>query len=169
MKVSLIYGKTVESTAGKTGYVIGVNEADGKLVSLTCADENEKVFYIDMDSVKSVKAKIIFRECCTKPYGNPVRLGRPVFDCEGNYAGKLTDLTTEKNKLTFAYIGKKKLSTCDLVLGDAVIIKNTARILKSDVKKNGKVIIRRGTLVTDEVLSRAQKHGEYVQTNLKTI
>ncbi len=60
MKVSILYGKETLSTAGKKGYVLSVNVSGGKIVSYTCADENEKRFTIDADSVKSVKEKIVY-------------------------------------------------------------------------------------------------------------
>ena len=50
-----------------------------------------------------------------------------------------------------------------------MIIKNSAQILKSDVKKGNRVIIKRGTPLTPEILDKARKKGEYVQTKLKTI
>ena len=100
--------------------------------------------------------------------GAPLRLGKPVFDCEGAYLGRLTDFTAEKNVLLFAHSGAKKFSADDIVCGDAVIVKSSARVLKSDVKKNGRIIIRKGTPLTPETLEKAEKHGEYVQANLKT-
>ncbi len=168
MKVSILYGKETLSTAGKKGYVLSVNVSGGKIVSYTCADENEKRFTIDADSVKSVKEKIVYVDGGKGAAGAPLRLGKPVFDCEGAYLGRLTDFTAEKNVLLFAHSGAKKFSADDIVCGDAVIVKSSARVLKSDVKKNGRINIRKGTPLTPETLEKAEKHGEYVQANLKT-
>lgn len=170
MKISLYYGKKIESATGKRGYVISVNADGGKIVCLTCADEDEKEFTVAAESIKSVKTKIVYKGADGKKVsGSPVRLGKPVFGCDGAYLGKLTDFTVENNRITFAHVGNKKFSADDIVCGDAVIVKSSARVLKSDVKKNGRIIIRRGTSLTDEVLDKAQKHGEYVQANLRTI
>ena len=170
MKLSVYYGKKIESAEGRCGYVLCVNAEGGKLQSLTCADADEREFFVDVKSIKSVKTKILYKgEEIKESSARPLRLGKPVFDCEGNYLGKLTDYTVENNTVTFAHIGNKKFSADDLVSGDAVIIKSSARVLKSDVKKNGRVIIKRGTSLTGEVLEKAQKHGEYVQASLKSI
>lgn len=170
MKLSSIYGKKVLSTAGKEGYVLGVY-ADGNAVDcLICADENENEFTVGAESIKSFKGKILFKEGGRAQVGGkPLALGKPVFDCAGDYFGTLTDFTVEKNRLKLAHVGNKKFSCDDIIVGDAVIIKSSARILKSDVKKGNRVIIKRGTPLTPEVLKKAQKKGEYVQTNLKTI
>lgn len=170
MKLSIYYGKKVKSTAGKTGYVISVNVNGGDVVALRCADENEREFAVDMRDVISVKDIIVFndRESLLKE-SEPVRLGKPVFDGEGKYLGVLTDLTEEKGKLKYAHIGKNKIAAEDVNFGDAVIIKNNARVLKSDVKKNGKILLKRGTPLNAEVMEKAQKNGEYIQTALKGI
>ncbi len=39
MNISFFYGMRVESTAGKSGYVIGVNVREDRLECLKCADE----------------------------------------------------------------------------------------------------------------------------------
>ena len=169
MKVSVYFGKETLSTAGKKGYVISVNISGGKIVSFTCADENEKRFLIDADSVKSVKKKVIYTEGGKAAAGTPLRLGVPVYDCEGNLIGKLTDFIVEKNTLVTACAGTKKYAADDVVCKDAVIIKSSAKILKSDVKKNGRVILKKGTSLSAETLKKAEKAGEYIQANLKTI
>ena len=165
MKISQLFGKKVLSTAGKRGYVVSATVEDTKLASLVCADEDEKEFVIDAANVKSIKDKVIFKDEKSKIRGEHLRLGKPVYDC----TGILTDFTAERNELVYAHVGKKKFSASDLVCGDAVIVKSSARVLKSDVKKNGRVIIRKGTPLTPEVAEKAQKHGELIQTNLKTI
>ncbi len=169
MKISALYGKRAVSTAGATGYVIAVNAAGGKLTGFVCADENEKKFTINANAVKSVKSILIYHEQPAENAGENLRLGKPVFDCDGKYIGKLTDYTVEKNVLRWAHVGNKKFSADDIVDGDAVILRNSARILKSDVKKNGKVILKKGTPLNAETLEKARAKGEYVQANLKTI
>ena len=170
MKISELFGKKVNGTAGKSGYVLSVFANGNKLEYLVCADENEREFTIDYKNIKSVRESVTFEEAESQyAAARPLRLGRPVFDCEGLYLGKLTEITCDKNAVTSAHVGNKKFSAEDVVCGDAVIVKNSARIIKSDVKKNGKILFRRGTPLTGEVLKKAQKQGEYVQTNLKTI
>ena len=169
MKISQIYGKRAVSTAGTTGYVISVNAKDGNITGFTCADENEKKFNVNIENVKSIKTVVIYRAGKGEKSGEPVRLGKLVFDCNGTYLGKLTDYTIEKNALVYAHVGNKKFSADDIVDGDAIIVKNSARILKSDVKKNGRIILRKGTPLTPESLEKARAKGEYVQANLKTI
>ncbi|MDE6598281.1 MAG: hypothetical protein K2K60_06550 [Clostridia bacterium] len=170
MKVSLFYGMKVESSSGKRGYVISVNVNGGRLECLVCADEDENEFSVDVKNIISVKESIKFedRESAIKA-STPLRLGKPVYDNDGMYMGTLTDFSVEKNVLSAAFVGRKKFSADDLVCGDAVIVKSKARVLKSDVKKDGRVILKRGTPLTPEVLQKAQQEGEYVQTNLKTL
>ena len=170
MKLSQVFGKPVESSAGRSGYVLSVNACGNKITSFTCADRDELEFDIPAKSIKSIKDTVKYT------YGGrrsgeekSVRLGRPVFDCEGNFIGKLTDITFDKFQITHIYVGNKKFSAEDVICGDAVIIKSSVRFLKSDVIKNGKIIFKRGTPLTEDVAEKAQLVGEYVQTNLKTI
>lgn len=169
MKVSIYYGKETLSLAGKKGYIISVNIKGGKIVSFTCADENEKRFLVDAKAVKSVKEKVVYSEEGKPEAGASLRLGVPVYDCEGNFLGRLTDFIAEKNNLVYACSGNKKYSADDIVCGDAVIVKSSARILKSDVKKNGRIILKKGTPLSSETLKKAQLAGEYIQANLKSL
>lgn len=168
MRVSTLYGKITEGKEGKRGYVISVNAAGGKIVSLSCADEDENLFFISAKNMKNTREKICYK-AEGEFFGTPIRLGVPVYDCEGNFMGNLTELTAEKNEITFAYCGAKKYRACDIVLSDAVIVKSSARILKSDVKKDGKTILKKGTSLCGENLKKAEMLGEYVQANLKTL
>lgn len=170
MKLSQLFGKCVESVSGRDGYVLSVNASGNKITGLTCADGEEQEFYIPVKNIKSIKNSISYTYGGTATAGEKgVRLGRPVFDSEGNYIGKLNDMTVEKYAICAVFVGNRKFSADDVICGDAIIIKNSVRFLKSDVKKNGKVIFRRGTPLTDSVAEKAQLVGEYVQTNLKTI
>lgn len=170
MNLSDFYGKRAESKDGRSGYVISVNGCGGKVVCLVCADDDEKEFIIDVKNILSLGESIIFddRESAIKN-SVPLRLGKPVFNCDGKYLGALGDFICDGYRLNAAVVGKRKFSANEFVCGDAVIIKHQARVLKSDVKKDGRVILRRGTCVTPEALEKAQKEGEYIQTNLKTI
>ncbi len=170
MKISQLFGKRVENATGKTGYIINVNVRDGKICGLTCADDDEQEFYIPAKNIKSVKNTVSFSYGGEHVSGEKnIALGKPVFDSEGNYIGKLTDITAEKYLITALHVGGKKFSADDAVCGDAIIIKNSVRFLKSDVIKNGKIILRKGTPLTAEAVEKAQLVGEYVQANLKSI
>ena len=166
MVISEIYGKKIESTSGKKGYVISVNANAGVLVCFICADENEKEFAVDFKNVISIGDKIIYedRENVIKT-SKPLRLG---FDDHGKYLGVLEEYTFKNNKISRIKIGKKNYPADGVVCGDVVIVKGAKR-LKYDVIKDGKVIIKKGTPVTDGLLKNAEKQGEYVQTNLKSI
>ena len=170
MKISLLFGKRVESASGRGGYIMRVNGIGNEITSFTCADEDEQEFDIPVKNIKSIKNTVTY-SYAGKHGGSErsITLGKPVFDCEGNYIGRLTDIVTEKYEITSVFVGNKKFSADDIIYGDAVIVKSNVRFLKSDVKKNGKIIFRKGTPVTDEVAEKAQLVGEYVQTNLKTI
>ena len=168
MKLSCIYGKKTLSAEEKEGYVTSVCADGFKITGFKCADGDETEFFIPVEKIKRIKDKIIYAQSGTAS-GKPVNLGKPSFDCEGNYLGKLTDVTAENYMITAVNVGNKKFSADDIVLGDAVLIKSSARILKSDVKKNGKILIKRGTPLSPDVLKKAQEKGEYVQTNLKSI
>ncbi len=169
MRLSKLLAAEIEN-GEKSGYVFGVNENyDGEL-SLACADENEEEFTVPFDNIKSVKEKIIFSKTSEENgFSKPVRLGKPVFDCEGNFIGRLADIIIEKGQISAIIAGNRKFSASDVVSGDAVLIKNSISFLKSDVRKNGKTIIRKGTPLTDEIAEKAQKSGEYVQTKLKSL
>ena len=169
MKLSTLFGKEVTGPAGKKCYILSVYADGDKLCRAVLADAGEKEISVNFKDLSFTKNSAVCGEGEAPASGQPLRLGKPVFDYEGNYLGVLTDMSLEKDALTFAHVGSAKFSVGDIVYGDAVIVKNSARILKSSVKKNGKVIIRRGTPLTPDVAERARKHGEYVQTNLKTI
>lgn len=170
MKISILFGKRVESASGRSGYIIRVNAIGNDITGLTCADEDEQEFDIPVKHIKSIKSAVTYTYA-GKHEGDArsLTLGKPVFDSEGNLVGKLTDIIIEKYKISSVLAGNKKFSAEDIICGDAVIIKSNVRFLKSDVKKNGKIIFRRGTPLTEEVAAKAQFVGEYVQTNLKTI
>ena len=170
MKVSDLYGKNIESTACKKGYIISVNANAGRLECLICADEDENEFVVDINSIVSVENnKIIYedRESAIKA-AKPLRLGCAGFDENGAYLGFLEEYTFSKNKLLKAKIGKKTYPADSVLTGDVAIVKRVKRI-KADVVKDGKVIIKKGTPLTAEVLASAEAQGEYVQTNLKSI
>lgn len=169
MNVSLLYGKKVLSTEGRKGYVISVNAAKGKIECLTCADEDENEFYIDMKNVLKIGDAILFedRDKAIKT-AKPIRLGRASYDDAGIYLGNLEDVSCSGKRILRVKIGKKNYNPNELVYGDVVIAKRTKR-LKCDVIKDGTVIIKKGTPVTGEVLAKAEKEGEFIQTNLKSI
>ena len=106
MKISELFGKKVNGTAGKSGYVLSVFANGNKLEYLVCADENEREFTIDFKNIKSVRESVTFEEAESQyAAARPLRLGRPVFDCEGLYLGKLTEITCDKNAVTSAHVG----------------------------------------------------------------
>lgn len=170
MKVSSIYGKKVESTAGKKGYAISVNANAGKIECLICADEDENEFAVDIKNIVNIENNIIIyedRESAIKA-SKPLRLGCAGFDEKGVYLGNLEEYIFSKNKLLKAKIGKKTYPADSVITGDIAIVKHVKRV-KADIIKDGKVIIKKGTPLTAEVLAAAQTQGEYVQTNLKSI
>lgn len=168
MKISNLYGLKTESLQGDKGYVIAVNVENKKIVSFTCVDENEEEFLVNADRVKFVKDKLIYYDKRAIK-GKPLRLGKQIYDCEGNFLGELTDFTFKKNTLIFAHSNRKKYSADDIICGDIVIVKSSAKILKSDVTKNGKIIIPKGTPLDQPTQKKAMTHGVYIQANLKTI
>ena len=169
MKISEIYGKTVESTAGKRGYVITVKANGDRLECLVCADEDENEFTVDVNNIVKYGETIIFndRESAIKS-AIPIQLGRASFDECGKYLGNLNEYSFEGNTLLKAKIGKKNYPAGELICGDAVIVKKLKK-LKSAVIKEGKIIIKSGTYLTDKVLNEAKEQGEYVQTTMKSI
>ena len=98
----------------------------------------------------------------------PIRLGRAGFNENGKYLGNLNDLDLKGAKIQRVKIGKKNYPAEKLFMDDVIIIPAVKR-LKSDVVKDGKVIIKKGTEINSEVLASAEQNGEYVQTNLKSI
>lgn len=168
MKLSQFFGKRIISTDGKEGYVLSVN-ADGQSLFFVCADGNEREFTVDMSHVISIGDSILYDGTeSDKKTSSHVRLGRACFDMQGNYLGNLEDVTLSGGKLKTAKIGKKNYPVEGLIWGDVVIVKNLRR-LKSDVIKDGVTLFKKGSHITDEMLSEAAAAGEYVQTRLKSI
>lgn len=169
MKVSELYGKKAVSTNGKRGYVLSLNAAGGKIESIVLADENEREFTVDVQNILSVGEEIVFedRESAQKA-AKPIRLGRAGFDERGKFLGFLEELTLKGFKLSKAKIGKKNYPADGVVWGDVIIVGRTRR-LKCDVLKDGKVILKKGTVIDEETMSAALETGEYVQTTLKSL
>lgn len=169
MKISEIYGKPVESTAGKRGYVITIKANGNKLECIVCADEDENEFTVDINNIVKFGDTIIFndRESAIKS-ATPIRLGKAGFDEYGKYLGNLNEYLFEGNTLLKAKIGKKNYPAGELICQDAVIVKKIKK-LKSAVIKEGKIIIKSGTYLTDKVLNDAKEQGEYIQTTMKSI
>lgn len=169
MNISELYGKKTESTDGRKGYVISVNANDKKLECFVCADAEENEFIIDVKDIISLGDKIIYEDRETAIKGaRPIRLGRAGYDERGNFLGNLEDFSFNGKNLLKAKIGKKNYPAEGIVCGDVVIVK-TARKLKYDVVKDGKIIIKKGTPVTEEMFETAEKQGEYFQAKMKTL
>ena len=170
MKISLLFGKKVESNTGKPGYILRINAVDNEIIGFTCADGDEREFDIPVRNIKSIKNTVTYSfEGKREGNAKSLTLGKSVYDCEGNFIGNLCEIVTEKYKIISFVVGNKKFSADDVICGDVIIIKNSVKFLKSDVKKKGKIIFRKGTPITDEIALKAQKAGEYVQTNLKSM
>lgn len=169
MNISEFYGKKVVSDGGKTGYVVSVNGGAGRIECLVCADSDEKEFTVDARDVISVGNNIVYedRERAIKA-ARPIRLGRAGFDEYGTFLGTVEDMEFRNGKLLKTKIGKKSYPADKLIYGDVIIVRG-AKMLKSDVVKDGKVLIKKGTPVTDKVLEKAAENGEYVQTSLKSL
>ena len=169
MNISQFYGKKIVSTSGKKGYIISVYASANKIEYLLCADADEKEFKVDIASLISVGNEVVFedRETAMKE-AKPVRLGRVGFNEAGKLLGVVEDYIFKAEKLTFVKIGNKKYPADSITVGDAVIVKGVKKV-KSDVFKDGKVIIKKGTPLTGDVLNRAAESGEYIQTNLKSL
>lgn len=169
MNASNLFGKKVVSVTGKSGYVLGVRVSGRKIECLECADEDENEFLIDCALIKRWGESIIFYDRQGEiAESKPLKLGLPSFDEDGKYLGELSDFRVLNGKLVKAKIGKKNYPAESVVLGDAAIVKRV-RTVQSDVIKDGKVIIKRGTPLSEESLKLAESLGEYVQTNLKSI
>ena len=170
MKISGLFGKKVERAYGKSGYILRVNAIENNVTSFTCVDGDEQEFCIPVKNIKSIKSTVTYSYPGKHDVSEKsISLGKPVFDCEGNLVGTLSEMITEKYRIVAAVAGNRKFSAEDVICGDAVIIKSHIRFLKSDVKKNGKIIIKKGTPLSADVAEKAQLAGEYVQANLKTI
>lgn len=170
MKLSSLFGKTAQSEDGKArGYIVAINVLDNKIEYFTCVDENEKEFFVDVDSVVSFDERIIFKDRASVfKRCKTVRLGRPSYSCEGKFLGHLTDFEASGANLKYAYIGGKRFCVEELFCGDAVIAKKDAK-LKADVKKGDKILFKKGEKISPQMLQSAKLNGEYIQTNLKSL
>lgn len=169
MNVSDLYGQKIVSTTGKKGYIISVNASDEAIEGLVCADSDEREFIVDVKNIIRYGNEIVYedRESSIRK-AKPIRLGRVSYTTDGKYLGLVEEFVLKGNKITGVKIGAKKYPVQAVVFGDAAIVKGVKK-LKSDVVKDGKVIIKKGTAITDEVMEKAVQNGEYIQTNLKSI
>jgi sporulation protein YlmC with PRC-barrel domain len=89
-KVSQIFGKSVISSSGKEGYVLGFIRDKNQITALICADENEKRFSILPEKLEG--DKIFYdKKIATCSGGKGISLGKPAFNLSGKYLGKLYD------------------------------------------------------------------------------
>ncbi len=169
MNASNLFGKKVESAAGAEGYVVEVRASGGKIECLVCADEDENEFLVDAENVKKWGETIIYTDRAREiKKSGALRLGLPAYDENGRYLGELSDFSLRGARILKAKIGKKNYPAEGVTCGDAAIVRR-ARVLKSDVIKNGEVIIKKGTPISEESLKIAENAGEYVQAKLKSI
>lgn len=169
MKLEQLLGKQAKSLSGKTGYVLSANFSGLRLTSLVVADENERELFVDLSGVISIGERVIFDDKKSAPrQKTPIRLGAPAFDERGSYLGVLKDIIIAGGEIKSAKIGKKNHPAEELIFGDAVIVKSRLR-LKEDVKKEGKILFKKGTPLTGEVIYAAADAGEMVQTTLKSL
>lgn len=169
MNISQIFGKKVVGTSGRKGYVISVNASGDRVESFICADEAEEEFIIDCTNIKSYGNEIVFEDRQRAlNTAKPVKLGRAAFDRRGKFLGFVEDVVLKGNKITSVKIGDKKYPAANIIFGDAAIVEEVKK-LKSDVIKDGKVLIKKGTPVTREILQKAYENGAYIEVNLKSI
>lgn len=169
MVISELYGKNVESTSGRKGYVISVNGSSGKVECLVCADGEENEFFVDFRDIVSIGAKIVYEDRSAEmKKAKPIKIGLAAYDDGGKFLGNVEDYSLSGEKIVVAKIGKKSYPAENLILGDAVIVKKTKQLNKN-VVKDGKILFKKGAQVTSALLEKATQNGEYVQTNLKTL
>lgn len=169
MNISEFYGKKIVSDGGREGYVVSVNGGAGRVECLICADGDENEFTVDARDIVSVGNKIVYEDRAKAiKSARPIRLGRAGFDENGTFLGTVEDMEFKNGKLLKTRIGRKSYPADKLIYGDVIIVKGLKK-LKSDVVKDGKVLIKKGTPVTGKVLEKAAENGEYIQTNLKTL
>lgn len=169
MNISQFYGKKIVSLTGKKGYIISAYASEDKMEYLLCVDGNEREFKVDIKNIVSVKNEVTYKRAgCDCKNARPIRLGRAGFSEYGKLLGIIEDVIFNKNKLTHVKIGKRKYPADRVILGDVAIVKEIKKV-KSDIVKDGTVLIKKGTPLTEEVLSFAAESGEYVQTNLKSL
>lgn len=168
MKLSEIFGRKILDKAGKEGYVLSAGTSGGSLY-LSCADENEREFYVKWENVLLLGDSLIYEEREENVENfYALRLGRACYDLKGNFEGRLEDCTVLGGRIKTARIGKKNYPAGILVWGDIILIKELRR-LNCDVIKDGKRVFKKGAVITDELLSEAAAAGEYVQTTLKSL
>lgn len=168
VRLSQLYGMRTVSTAGRTGYIIRVIADGGRITGFVCADGNEREFFADAASATVTDGCIIAAETDSAA-GNSIRLGIPLIDCAGNAAGRVDDITIRKDAMLCVYCGRKKYPADGIAFGDFAVLPNAYRTLKSDVKKDGRVILKRGTALSESSFGKAKREGEYIQTALKSI
>ncbi len=170
MKISQLYGKIAkENGSKKSGYVIRVFTSEGKISALLCVDENEREFYLYTKDI-CVKGGCVLTDGSERTEkGNALLMGAPCYTPSGSFLGILREVNCKGVEILTARIGNKNYGAENLAFGDAVIVAFDEPTLKSDVIKDGEVIFKEGEPVNKNLMARAIKMGEYVQTNLKAL
>ena len=170
MKISEIYGKEVKSKEGKLrGWVRGVIGTAGALQFLQCFDEEEREFDVDVKDVIKFGEIIIFEDrAAAKSESRDMRLGIPAYNESGVFLGHLKEIEQDRNGTKYV-IGKKRYDASDVSAGDAVIVREKRTLKENVVSEDGAIVLKKGTVLSDEALKRAEIAGEYFQAQLKTI
>lgn len=169
MKISLLFGKKVESDEYSSGYVLDVLSVNGRICALKCADSDENEFFVPVKSIKRIDEVIYYTYAEDSSEGTSLSLGKRVYASDGTCVGILTDIITQKYTIKYMVVNNKKIAAEETICGDAVIVKSTTRFLKSDVLKNSRILFKKGTPLTPQIQSKAHSVGEYIQTHLKSL
>lgn len=154
MKISTLYGSKIYGRNGN-GYIIGILREENRILQLKCASENEKIFFVNYNRIKTINGELYYTDKTRKnTRGTNVRLGKDCFFNCGKHVGKLTDLECIGEKITHFYIAEKKRAFEKFKERDAIILgsdKNTPSSLPH---------------TQDELINEAIITGEYVKSVL---
>ena len=138
MKISEIYGKAIASVSGKRrGVILGALYENDTVKWLICCDEEEKRFCVAAENLIAPSGDTRFSKAEKALKNAPsLKLGKGVYNAQGNFLGYLEDCILSGFKITYAVVGGKKIPFENLTVGDICLIKEgdrTAELAAKDM------------------------------------
>lgn len=136
MRISELYGKSIEGTNGKRrGVILGVTYLNDEIEWLICCDEEEKKFYVAAKNACPLCGDTRFSKAGKAAKNvKTLRLGKAVYTSQGEFVGHLEDCILNGLKITSAVVGGKKIPFENLIVGDICILKDEEEIAELTAK-----------------------------------
>ena len=135
MKISSLFGKKIESEdKTRHGVIMAISCNNNVIEGYICFDENEKEFFASAHGTKVLKDKVTFKWLSREEKTSTrLRLGVPAFSSDGKYLGNVCDYSAVSGTICAVIIGNKKYTAENLSISDAVIVKQSAKNLQTEI------------------------------------